>query len=113
VDFLPGPETNTRDYGIPQANVNNAGFANEGLTDGGRHQSNSASATPSNQKQNQPPRPNKAGQPEREKAAFNIPRRPARCGRTPATLRYFPRYALSPLSSEDAQPNTTERARRR
>ena len=28
--------TNTRDYGIPQANVNNAGFANEGLTDGGR-----------------------------------------------------------------------------
>jgi hypothetical protein len=28
--------TNTRDYGIPNAFVNNAGFANEGLTDGGR-----------------------------------------------------------------------------
>jgi hypothetical protein len=28
--------TNTQDNGIPQANGNNAGFANEGLTDGGR-----------------------------------------------------------------------------
>lgn len=28
--------TNTRDYGIPQANVNNPGFGNEGLTDGGK-----------------------------------------------------------------------------
>jgi len=28
--------TNTRDYGIPQANVNNAGFGNEGLTNGGK-----------------------------------------------------------------------------
>jgi hypothetical protein len=28
--------TNTRDNGISQANRNNAGFANEGLTDGGR-----------------------------------------------------------------------------